>query len=251
MSKYCTKCGRPLQEGELCECQIQEKQQSSLRHNDLANELIGFLKGFLNNPLEKSNSYIEEENIVLAVLFILVQAVTTAIFGAFIDGKIINIIEKTVGSITSLFSTTIELDKPYVSVFFSTFFLSLLLSLILGLILLCTFRVLKANISTKKVLSLVSLRSFIVIVFNILALIFGLISVGLGIAIFFASGIAALILITIILTNKNDNKKFYYAITIATLIFVALTLLIMAKSVNLYIPSLLKSKLDFSGLLSF
>ena len=28
------------------------------------------------------------------------------------------------------------------------------------------------------------------------------------------------------MTNKSENKKFYYAITIATLIFVALTLLI-------------------------
>lgn len=250
MAKFCTKCGKQLQDGEVCDCQNNSTSISAFNENSIWLEFKYLITNFWKNPISIGQDFVYKQNLVLALLFIAFQGIFSSIVGIIIDGKIIGMIESAVGSITSMFSTSVDINRPYLMVFIMTFLISVAFSFLLSVLMYAAYKVINIDVNFKTSIMQVSLRSFVICIFSVVSILFSFISIKTALFIFFISGVASIILITIFMAKQMDCKLNYYAITVAILIFVALKIFIMVKSVHIYMPSSIKSMTDILDLFS-
>ena len=74
MAKYCSNCGRKLEDGEVCEC------KKKMEFNIQGNKIVELCKNVFIKPVETIKDFKEEKNFSLSVIMVLV---TSIIFGFF------------------------------------------------------------------------------------------------------------------------------------------------------------------------
>lgn len=196
MAKFCTYCGKPLEDGTICDCEQSKAAQAGSQGTPAqpaqsvpqgtpaspysqtpvysapnpAVQSIGTafksLLTIVNKPLETLQNFVKGENFIAALILIGAQALIAAFF--------------TLASLSSL-GDVVNLGK----MFGLTLLFSLVLSAVLyGSLFLFTI-IFKGKIDAKTLLSVVAVRSVIVIPFMVLGLLIGFASSGIGILLFF------------------------------------------------------------------
>ncbi len=95
MAKFCTKCGRKLEEGEVCEC-TKEKKEKGLKEekkeetiekkevtslaNDWLETYIAMTKGILEKPITTIKKYAKKENAILSWIILGINSFFTVLF---------------------------------------------------------------------------------------------------------------------------------------------------------------------------
>ena len=236
MAKFCTYCGKQLEDGEVCSCTTQTAQapnqqpaqaaptmqqqttpyaQAPTQYapNPTAQAIGSGFKSLLtivNKPMETLSSFVNAANFIVALILIGAQALVAGFF--------------TLAAMSDL-GEMINLGK----MFFLTLLFSLVLSAVLyGSLFLFTI-IFKGKTDAKTLLTVVAIRSVIVIPFMVLGLLLGFASIGLGIGLFLLGEVFAFSYLYHALkvaTGLPDNKLMFI-IPLAIVVVVIVYAIIM------------------------
>lgn len=231
MGNFCTQCGRPLQEGEVCNCTQQNQtsqpaqaapapspatpSQASIEIKNGFCNLVTALKTVWTNPVKAASALAHKDSWLPAILLIAAQALFSGLF-----------------ALTS-FGVGLELDKAefLLIAFFFTFFSSLALSAAGMGMYLAMGKAVKGEVSFKAALSTASIRCFVCLPLTFLAMLLSMANVGIGLMLFFIGEIIA-ILLTMLAVQENyklsANRTF---IVVGSTYLVIFILFIIAVSI--------------------
>lgn len=256
MGNFCTNCGRPLKEGEVCNCAREEANQpqpqaeaqpqpqapvppkapgqSTAALKAGLQNLLTAVKTIFKNPEEAAATLGKEENWLMAILLIAAQAVLSGLFSL-----------ATVGIGFAVFSFR---GGDLAILFFFTVICSLLLSAAMLGLYLCFGKAFKGKLTAKSALAVIGNRCFITIPLTVVAILFTMLHALFGIILFTAGEFFALLLLFITIQKSfgiSVNKAFWVVGLTAVIIFV-LFIIMFTIYVNFNIKDLF-----FGGMGSF
>lgn len=331
MAKFCTRCGRPLEEGEVCNCgqevtqaqqtaqvqpeaaqaqqaaqvqpeaaqaqqaapqpeaaQAQQAQQQGYAQNgqqfqqqgyaqngqqfqqqgyaqnsqqfqQTQQAVTGFLgkmfKNFLDvikHPVTGGREIILAGEIGVGIALIVLQGLLTAFFGAIGASK-------TLGAMFDAMSyySSDDMSVPYAKIIFGTLAISVALSFVLALLLFLGNLIMKNTVSFGQMIGAVSVRSSVVIVTNIIAMIVCLINPVGGMMVFAVGNIWGFfaILQAMPIASETMRDDLPLIMILVYLVFVVINYFCVKEGVKLYLPndmadslSSLRSLSSFSSL---
>ncbi len=276
MAKFCTQCGKALEEGEICSCQMAEKkneegpqnvsgQQENMKgpqenpgrlgrqkppQSQFEKNATAFAKNFfkkilaiVKDPVTAGKEAIMQTDIKNPLLLMALQGIFSAIFVMSAEGRLM-----------------IELDisTPYFRIFIVTLLLSVGLACVLALLLKLGNAVIKIPVTYTQMLSAVSIRSALLMPAIILSFIVSLIHMGAGLVMFVLIniwGFTAMVVAMSSLIEQEKLSKFVLAVSVVILLFIILTVFMLTRTVKFYIPdeirTLISNLNDIGDILSW
>lgn len=247
MGNFCTQCGRPLQEGEVCNCTAQAApnptpaaptptpvapnpvtppqaapSQSSREIKQGFENLVTALKTVWKNPAEAASALAKKESWLAALILIAAQALFSGLFALTNYG---------VGlEHNSAISLVIS--------FFFTFFFSIALSAAAMGMYLGIGKAVKANVTFKSALATASIRCFVCLPLTFIGLLLGMASVQIGMFFFFLGEIiAAFLSILAVEKNFEVNANRAFLIVGSTYVVLYILFVIFAALFNAVMPT--------------
>lgn len=247
MAKFCTKCGKSLEEGQVCTCSNTVVSQpaaatvaatsTGFDFNQCLNSYIEIVKGIFVKPVDTIQKFATSSNFVLGMIAIVLNCIISAILLYCFASESIGLIGSllggfggfgsfgSVGSLMDLGGFSIEV--PFMStflhglLFMATGFVvtALMIYLIAGVIL-------KDKIDIKKSFALIGVCSVFTTITTVVAIILNYISMGFMFVVLLIAGIFYLTHLYQGLsevTEVNKNKLAYVfvpAVSVATFIVV-------------------------------
>ena len=251
MGNFCTQCGRPLQEGEVCNCTAQAApnpapaapnpvtpppaaptpvptpvqaapNQSSREIKQGFENFVTALKTIWKNPAEAASALAKKESWLAALILIAAQALFSGLFALTNYG---------VGlKHNSAISLVIS--------FFFTFFFSIALSAAAMGMYLGIGKAVKANVTFKSALATASIRCFVCLPLTFIGLLLGIASVQIGMFFFFLGEIiAAFLSILAVEKNFEVNANRAFLIVGSTYVVLYILFVIFAALFNAVMPT--------------
>ena len=274
--KYCSKCGRQLMDGEICNCDQQAGMQYGAdysAYNQYPYEQQGQVqgqvqmqdvvkqnaKGFFNkilellkSPVEQGKNFVFSGDIVTAVIMIVIQGIASGLFAIVMCTKAQGIFDKITGmmygssSAADIMQMKAMLKMPVFKAFLITLIISVILTFILAGIIMIFNNISHSQLIFKNVISLVSLRSIVVSIIVLVGCIAAFINIYAGIAVFTVGNIAGFMLIAVVWSHicQNTTDKQIYMMIITYIIFMIIYMLAVRLCWKMYLPDVLKIALD-------
>lgn len=270
--KYCSKCGRQLMDGEICNCDQQAgmqygadysaynqypyEQQGQVQMQDVVKQNA---KGFFNkilellkSPVEQGKNFVFSGDIVTAVIMIVIQGIASGLFAIVMCTKAQGIFDKITGmmygssSAADIMQMKAMLKMPVFKAFLITLIISVILTFILAGIIMIFNNISHSQLIFKNVISLVSLRSIVVSIIVLVGCIAAFINIYAGIAVFTVGNIAGFMLIAVVWSHicQNTTDKQIYMMIITYIIFMIIYMLAVRLCWKMYLPDVLKIALD-------
>ncbi len=267
MANYCTKCGKPLVDGETCDCtnstyasqtestqsnftkEFSEKVNASNFIVELKNTFISITK----HPVSSGESYIQTNNLKLSLTFIIIQGILCGLFSVIFASKIGQGLTNLGGALSGMNSQIEALMKmPYFKGFIITAILSIVLSFVLATLLFIMNILFKNAVAYSQMIASVSLRSIFSIYVIVLSILVLLINPFASILCFFGGNILGMLIIEMTLPRNESSTNYLPYITfIAFFVFMIISIIVISKCWTIFIPEALKSGLgQFQNLLS-
>ena len=274
--KYCSKCGRQLMDGEICNCDQQAGMQYGAdysNYNQYPYEQQGQVpgqvqmqdvvkqnaKGFFNkilellkSPVEQGKNFVFSGDIVTAVIMIVIQGIASGLFAIVMCTKAQGIFDKITGmmygssSAADIMQMKAMLKMPVFKAFLITLIISVILTFILAGIIMIFNNISHSQLIFKNVISLVSLRSIVASIIVLVGCIAAFINIYAGIAVFTVGNIAGFMLIAVVWSHicQNTADKQIYMMIITYIIFMIIYMLAVRLCWKMYLPDVLKIALD-------
>lgn len=267
MARFCTKCGKPLEEGEVCSCtqqaepvqQTETAQQTetvqqaaqpvgSASNNQQTQQAVAGILGrtfggFLNvvrHPVTEGRDMILRGDSIAAIILMVLQAIVTTIFGVIAAKEVYSAFNMLTGSWGSIFgSYSDEIHMPYFKIILGTLLISIVLSFVLALLLFLGNLIIRNTLSFQQMLGAVAIRSCMTIITSVIAIIVFFINPGVGMLLFITGTVWGffVILLAMPLANEKMRNKLPLMMFLVFLIFAGVTLFSMGKGAGLYVPS--------------
>ena len=263
--KYCSKCGRQLMDGEICNCVQQASMQYNVNYGDynqysdvqgqmqnmVKQNAVGFfgqIIGLLKSPVEQGKNLVFAGNVVTAVILILIQGIASGLFAIVMSTKAQGLFDKIIGMLSNSSSASqimqmkTMLKIPVFKAFLLTLIISVVLTFILALIVMVFNAILHSQMMFANVISLVSLRSVVAIIIVLLGCIISFINIYAGIAVFAVGNIAGFILIAVVWSHccPETADKQIYVMIITYIVFMIVYILAVRMCWKMYLPNVLK-----------
>lgn len=274
--KYCSKCGRQLMDGEICNCDQQAGMQYGAdysAYNQYPYEQQGQVqgqvqmqdvvkqnaKGFFNkilellkSPVEQGKNFVFSGDIVTAVIMIVIQGIASGLFAIVMCTKAQGIFDKITGmmygssSAADIMQMKAMLKMPVFKAFLITLIISVILTFILAGIIMIFNNISHSQLIFKNVISLVSLRSIVASIIVLVGCIAAFINIYAGIVVFTVGNIAGFMLIAVVWSHicQNTTDKQIYMMIITYIIFMIIYMLAVRLCWKMYLPDVLKIALD-------
>lgn len=91
MAKYCSNCGKKLNDNQKCDCQknhvVKKEEKDKQIHegqsilNDSIRKYVEVVKGMFTKPIDTIKTYATSENFVFGLIMIFINSVVTGLFG--------------------------------------------------------------------------------------------------------------------------------------------------------------------------
>ena len=87
MAKFCTKCGKKLEEGKTCSCTKEKTTEAKVEvvttsnANEIINSLIEIAKGIFVKPIDTIRKYTDDNNMILGLILIAINSLITGLMG--------------------------------------------------------------------------------------------------------------------------------------------------------------------------
>lgn len=231
MAKFCTNCGKKLKDGEVCDCKKVEI--STKDFNSYMTSLLNVLKGMFVKPIDALKSFIADSNFVLALIILLIAALSTSAMTLVLIKQLYGQIGLLGGGMMGLALSSVEI--PYVKIFFITLFVSIVVYFILaGMLYLVGSSILKGETTFKKIITLLASSSVVNIVGIILTTLIMLVSFKIAIVIFMISSLLYMFYLYqgMKFTFKIDENKLAYILTSALVITDIIVIFVLPKLMN-------------------
>lgn len=278
MAKFCTKCGRPLQEGEVCNCQDQMNnaasqmeqmvgQQQPFNQEQTFNQGPQFQQGYTTMKQPSSaNLYFknlldtfinvlktgadagvkmtQSGDIKIAGGFIVIQAILAALFGIIVQGKVVNYVKE----VLSYFSSY-DIKMPIAKAFIGTMVLSVVFSLILAVLIFGLNQMFKNTIDFRQSLATAATRSVVVAPVMIMAMLVTVFNVPAGLFIFFIANLWGMFMIEACTPTFDKRTRDLMPLIsfIIAIIFAVVAIFIMTKAYGIYLPDTVNSAIKAAG----
>lgn len=253
MAKFCTKCGKPLQEGEICNCQKETNTEEVKTSSSIIDSITNILKNIVKKPATTIEKYSSSNNSKLAFILIAINSVIFGLFTYCFSNNLVKSLTKnlnntinTLNSFGSMFSqsssvsTINNFQLPFGNIFITGTIGMILSFLILALVLkLIVGVIFKNKKKFSEYLTLVGISSVISSITTLVALLLSYISYQLayfvlifGIIFYFVS------LIQNLLKVKSANEEHLsYMMTITLILSYVLAIFVFAIILSIFIAS--------------
>lgn len=264
MGNFCTRCGKALQEGEICSCQLSERKkeegtqpisgrqgeekgqqeaakgpkgspgrlgQQAPPQSQFEKQATAFAKSYskkiwsmIKNPIAAGKEMIMQADMKSSLLLLAFQGIFSAIFVMAAEGRVMS---------------ELEISTPYARILITTWLLSAGLACVLALLLKLGNAIIKIPVSYSQMLSAVSIRSIVLIPAIVFSIVVSIVHMGAGIGLFvFINiwGFAAMVVAMSTLIEPEKLSKFVLVVSIVILLFIILAVFILTKTVRFYIP---------------
>lgn len=231
MAKFCTKCGRPLEEGTTCSCEATVKENTVSTGVKDANwyvtSFMDIVKGIFTKPIDTIKKYATEEYFVLGVIALIINSLITGLMTYFT-------LEQSTDMLSGMFGfasyglQTVEI--PFMRVFLTISIFMVVAFLVSALMIYVMSALLfKANTNIKKCISLVGVCSVLTLITSIVAIVCIYLSMKLFIIVLLLAGVLYLCHMyhgIQAITDIDENKQGYtFLVSVAVATFVVLYIL--------------------------
>lgn len=235
MAKFCTKCGKELQEGVPCSCEAQSspvgntvsQTNGTVDMNWYVNSFIEIVKGIFTKPIDTIKNFAKEEYFILGMIALFINSLVTGLMGYLF-------LKESSQSFTSIMglSGLSGFGMGSIEIPFMKVFLIVTLFMVVGflvsalMIYVMSALLFKANTSMKKCIALVGTCSVLTLITTIVAIICIYISVKLFIIVLLLAGILYLCHLyhgIQVVSDIDENKQgytFLVSVSVATFIVV-------------------------------
>ena len=233
MAKFCTKCGKKLEEGQVCDCSsnvstpTQASATTSVDINQGFNDYLNIIKGIFTKPSDTIKEYARSDKFLLGIVAMVINCLISGLFFYFfIDKAIGNVMGMFMGGYGSLMSSA-GMSLPFGRIFFMGLLCMVFWFAICALVIFVVANpILKDKMDIKKAFALVGVCSIFTTLTTLVALIFAFISAKFALIIIL---LGALFYLTHLyqglndVTNINKNKLVYVfvpAVGLATFLMI-------------------------------
>lgn len=199
----------------------------------------GSIIGILKKPATEGAAFVARADLTLSICLIVIQAVCSALFGAFFVGKI-----------NGLIRWAGEIKFSGIKAFFLTLLFSVIFSAILMLLFWLAGLITKMKTNWKQMLALVAVRSVVLVPFILVSALLMLISIFTGMLVGFpvfygANLLGMLALVSAIrgVEGCSDNKA-VYVVFVVSVIFMMVSIWLGLKEAPAYLPSSIREGMD-------
>lgn len=172
MAKFCSRCGKKLEDGQVCTCAPVTKE---VNVNNLFTKALEVFKGMFTKPVETMKSFTDDSNFVLAFILIGVNSLAMAFMSLIFMKSLFGLF---FGGFASLLGA---MEIPYVKIFFEVLIATYAVNMLVVVAIFLFGKVFKINISFKAATNLVAVNTIISSCGYILALLCGLFSTTIAI----------------------------------------------------------------------
>ena len=123
MAKFCTKCGKKLEEGEVCTCSQNTAKTStsaaagSVDFNQLFNDYVNIIKGIFTRPSDTIKEYAKGGKMLLGIIALVINCLVSGLFFYFFMDKAFGGLMGMFGGYGSLMSSA-GMSLPFGRIFF-------------------------------------------------------------------------------------------------------------------------------------
>lgn len=235
MAKFCTKCGKKLEDGKPCDCckeevkkeVVVESKTNGFDFNECVNSYIEMVKGIFAKPIDTIKKFATSSNFVLGLIALAINCIISGIFLYCIAKESINLISSFTGGYSSLLTMSSSIDVPFMKTFlYGILFMAVGFSVTALMIYVMAGVIFKDKIDMKKAFSLVGVCSVFTTVTTVVSIILNYISIKLMMVVLLISGIFYLTHLYqgVQETTEVDKNKLAYvfvpAISVATFVVV-------------------------------
>ena len=282
--KFCSKCGRQLIEGEICNCDQQMNQYQQYTtdmyndntYNNADSQAYSYTQGYdaqamaqagkqmasgalrqimslLKSPVSVGKEFVQSGSMAAAIIMVSLQGILSGIFALIMCIKVqglfnqlINLATMSSASISDIMGMKTYLKMPIFKSFIMTVLISVVLTLILTAIFMGANAIAGSGLKFTQTLSLVSLRSIMSSGMIILGCLISLFNIYAGIAVFCMGNVAGFILVAVIWSQVSPMTadKQIYLIIAVYVIFTVVFALFIKFCWTIYLPDALKLVID-------
>ena len=165
MAKYCIHCGKKLEDGEVCACQVKKNGKNILL------EITDIFKGMFLKPIDTLKKYTDEKYFNSALI---ITGIFVLVFSLFMISLVSNASQ-------GLGYFLISFRIPYVKIFFLSFFgMAIYTILYVGFLYLVNAIIFKGSKSFKKTFVMYGINLSVLTVFTFISMILMFLSSSLG-----------------------------------------------------------------------
>ena len=156
MAKFCTNCGKKLEEGKVCDCTKKEV----VSNGNLFQECLEIAKNFFKKPIDTLEENVNESKLNHALIMIGINGIAMGLFIMAIAKTIYGSMFSGYGSLMSLAGAQIKV--PYLKFFFVSFIVTVVVELLIAC---CSYllsdKLFDGNTDIKKMITLFGISSLI------------------------------------------------------------------------------------------
>lgn len=233
MAKFCTKCGKKLEEGQVCDCSKNKTKKEEVRKstsgfdfNAYLNSYVDIIKGVFTKPVDTIKKHATADNFILGLICILINCIVSGVFLYCFLGKAISSISSMMGY-GSLLMGSSSLEVPFIKTFFyGIIFMAVGFATTGVMIYLIANPILKDKVDIKKIFSLIGVCSVFTTLTTAVSIIINYISIKFMFVVLIIAGIFYLTHLYqgINEITKVDKNKLAYvfvpAVSVATFVVV-------------------------------
>lgn len=172
MAKFCTNCGKKLEEKEVCNCIKPE--ESNLSKNktiiDYATEIMETTKSMFSKPIDTMKTHISENTFINGVIMLCLSCMVMALYIIAMMKQGLNIVNAQLGL---AYINGMNVQIPYPKIFFVSFITFIIIYFLLAFALhMVNTNVFRGTSSFKKMVSLLGISLLPVAVLGLFAIVF-------------------------------------------------------------------------------
>lgn len=241
MAKFCTKCGKKLVDGQLCDCEKKEKKEvketvevevASNNANDIVNDYLDVLKGVFVTPIDAMKKYAKNSKFVLALVMLGINVLVFGLFVYIFAGKSVNFIASLSGYGSLL--RNYNVDVPISVFFFAVLLMAVFFFCLGGLLHFFCGTIMKKDSDFKSMMGLLGVNAVFTTVTTLVALVCLFINVWLAIFVIAIAGVIFLLNVYHGFTeiSKIDKNRMNYVFTTAYVITLFLVCYVLPQIFN-------------------
>jgi len=235
MAKFCTKCGKKLEEGQVCDCNSATKEavvatttSNGFDFNETLNSYIDMLKGIFVKPVDTIKKYATSNNFILGLIALALNCIISGIFLYCFCSEAMGMFSSLMGGYSSLLSMGgMSIEVPFMQTFlYGILYMAVWFVVTALMVYVMAGVIFKDKIDIKKAFALVGVTSVFTTVTTLVAIILTYISIKIMTVVLLIAGIFYLTYLCqgiSEITKVEKNKLAYVfipAISVATFVVV-------------------------------
>jgi Yip1 domain. len=178
MAKFCTKCGKSLEEGKTCTCAKNAPVQNA--NKDLMTTILDVAKGMFTKPVDTMKSFIDDNNFNAALIILGIVSLVASFVTCLAVKELSSLITSIMTLSNPLGSLGSVPEINYAKVFFQTLLAAaVMFASLSGILYVVADKMFKGKTSFKKIVTLLAAANIIMIATLLVSLVFMYVSAQL------------------------------------------------------------------------